>query len=76
MPAASTSIADIGRKKLKSVKRDLIEGRFQADITSSQKVDNQVDWLVYQNVKIKVQEKDREVTYQMFEVLRNRYEER
>ena len=72
----NTSTVDTGRKKLKSVKGNLIEGRFQADITSSQKVDNQVDWLVYQNVKIKVQEKDREVTYQMFEVLRNRYEER
>lgn len=76
MPAANTSTADIGRKKLKSVKGALMEARFQADITSSQKVDNQVDWLVYQNVKIKVQEKNREVTYQTFEVLRNRYEER
>jgi hypothetical protein len=76
MPAASTSIADIGRKKLKSVKGDLIEGRFQADIASSQKVDNQVDWLVYQNVKLKVKEKTGEVIYQSFDALRNRYEER
>jgi hypothetical protein len=76
MPAASTSTADTGRKKLKSVKGDLIEGRFKADIASSQKVDNRVDWLVYQNVKMKVKEKTGEVTYQSFYAMRNRYEER
>ena len=76
MPAANTSTADTGRKKLKSVKGDLIEARFQADIASSQKVDNQVDWLVYQNVKLKVKEKTGELIYQSFYTMRNRYEER
>ena len=75
MPAANTSTADIGRKKLKSVKRDLMEGRFEADIASSQKVDNRVDWLVYRYVKIEVQEKTREVNSPIWYALRNRYEE-
>jgi len=76
MPAANTSTADIGRKKLKSVKRDLMEGKFEASIASTQKINNNVDWLAYQYVKIKVQEKTREVNYPILYAVRNRYEER
>lgn len=61
---------------MKSVKRDLMEARFEADIASRQKVDNNVDWLAYRYVQIEVKEKTGEVIYQSFDTLRNRYEER
>lgn len=76
MLAANTSTADTGRKKLKSVKKDLMEGKFKATITSAQRIYNVVDWHVYENVKIAVQVKTTEVIYPILDAARNRYEER
>ena len=61
---------------MKSIKEHLMEARFEASIASTQKIDNNVDWLAYRYMYIEVKEKTGKVTYQSFEALRNRYEER
>lgn len=61
---------------MKSIKKHLMEARFEASIASTQKIDNNVDWLAYRYVQIEVKEKTGEVTYQSFYTIRNRYEER
>ena len=60
---------------MKSVKGNLMEARFEASIASTQKIDNNVDWLAYRYVQIEVKEKTGEVIYQSFDTLRNRHEE-
>ena len=52
-----------------------MEARFEASIASTQKIDNNVDWLAYRYVQIEVKEKTGEVIYQSFDTLRNRHEE-
>ena len=60
---------------MKSVKGNLMEARFEASIASTQKIDNNVDWLAYRYVKAKVHEKTRELNYPILYAARNRYEE-
>ena len=61
---------------MKSVKGNLMEARFEASIASTQKIDNNVDWLAYRYVQIEVKEKTGELNYPILYAARNRYEER